>query len=200
MVILDQKNKMYGENTNILYLSFYDIDYLVNKYGIDVLKDKLPDSYIEGFLNVLDLVKDEEELSCEYYEIAPLVISYDETELLDIIINEIKEGNMYTKSQIHDLANENLDKKIFEIKNRELTVENLYKLRTYTLIEYVETARKKARLSDHLIFDGIEGSMEIRKKNAEIAYDNYALILKSVGLNDFITESTYFEEYIPLKR
>lgn len=204
MVILDEKNKTYGLDTNLLYLSFYDIDYLVNKYGVELLKGKLPESYIEGFLNILDLVKNEEELSCEYYAIAPLAITYDEIDLLDIISREISEGNMFTKSQLCDLAKENLNIKIFEIKNKakenNLTAEELYKLRTYSLIEFVETARKKAKLSDYLIFNGIDVSMEIRKKNAEIDYDNYTSILNAVGLNENISESNYFEKYIPLMR
>jgi len=205
MVILDTLGKINKENKNILYLNTMDIDYIVSKYGLDLLKEMLPAEYIEGIEISLNFVQNKEKDSYDYCARNAFdIVNLNDDKLLEILSSEITNGNILTKSQFMNCINEDLKVIIEQItqleKEDNLSLEELYKLRTYRMAYYVKVSLSYAGLTNYEVFNGNEYSFELRSKVDEKVKKICEERLNAVGLSDEIIESDYFNEFIPLNR
>lgn len=199
MVIYDTKNNFNGKIKGMLYLSAYDVDYLLTKYGAE-LKKKLPEDYTNIFDKEISKREKEDRLSVQWYAMLSLGIETDkDEELLKVIAQEISEGNMLTRKQLQSLSEAELDKKIkeFHLTNGEysdyspnLSPQEIYKIRSYylskTILDSMDDANKKI---DSLNNDPDAYYKE--KYKQEIAL--YLEELKHLGADGDIVDSDYFE-------
>ena len=188
MVIFDNSNTYNGQVKGLLYLNFMDVDYLLTKYGEDELKKKLPHDYVDHFLAEQSRRNGLDKLDVQYYPILYVAIQTDEDEeLLRLIKEEVKEGNLYTKSYLTGITVDTLDNEIRRLlaKKDKLNNEELYALRSYMLSKYVNDNIDKAN----------EYTKEDQECGAFVHYYEFNQItedLKKVGASSEIKESDYF--------
>lgn len=191
MVIFDNTNNFNNTIKGILYINMMDVDYLMNKYQSALLNSMVLSDYIEVFNQELDQIKNQNKLSEQYYSILSLGIETDEDEqLLKIIKREVEQGNLFTKSLLKSINNDNLKLLIKLLKNniKQLGNEGLYKLRSYMMAEY--------------IFDIIEISNIYLEKSYDHdispgtlkLYKNIVSNLEFMGFSSEIVESDYFND------
>lgn len=188
MVIFDNSNTYNGQVKGLLYFNFMDVDYLLTKYGEDELKKRLPHDYVDHFLAEQSRRNGLDKLDVQYYPILYVAIQTDEDEeLLRLIKEEVKEGNLYTKSYLTGITVDTLDNEIRRLlaKKDKLNNEELYALRSYMLSKYVN--------------DNIDKANEYTKESQEcgwfVHYYEFNQItedLKKVGASSEIKESDYF--------
>ena len=180
------------ENTNksfkgMLYISLMDVDYLVDKYGIDNLKMDVPNDYVEYMEEELERIKNNEPFDIAYYGALQMGIQTEEDEkLLEILKKEVQEGNLFSKKQLTKLKKEELDLLINELfRHSELSNEELYKLRSYQMVEYIIDKIKEAK--DIEISGYEEGNFNYNK------YKTITNNLHAIGLASNVKESNYFD-------
>lgn len=189
MVIFDNINNFNNQIKGMLYISIMDVDYLIQKYQPSVLKSIIPTDYVEAFEEELEQIKNEHKLSKNYYSILSLAIETDkDEELLKLIKSEIEQGNLFTKNNLQYINREDLEDLIKPLKSNvtKLGNEELYKLRSYMMSEYIldtiEMANRYVKkLYDHTALSGTLDSYKKMVSNLEI-----------MGLSSEITESDYF--------
>ncbi len=188
MVIFDNSNTYNGQIKGLLYLNFMDVDYLLTKYGEDELKKRLPHDYVDHFLAEQTRRDGLDKLDVQYYPILYVAIQTDEDEeLLRLIKEEVKEGNLYTKSYLTGITVDTLDNEIRRLlaKKDKLNNEELYVLRSYMLSKYVNDNIDKAN----------EYTKEAQECGGFVHYYEFNQItedLKKVGASSEIKESDYF--------
>jgi hypothetical protein len=188
MVIFDNSNTYNGQVKGLLYLNFMDVDYLLTKYGEDELKKRLPHDYVDHFLIEQSRRDGLDKLDVQYYPILYVAIQTDEDEeLLRLIKEEVKEGNLYTKSYLTGITVDTLDNEIRRLhaKKDKLNNEELYALRSYMLSKYVNDNIDKAN----------EYTKEAQECGGFVHYYEFNQItedLKKVGASSEIKESDYF--------
>ena len=188
MVIFDNSNTYNGQIKGLLYLNFMDVDYLLTKYGEDELKKRLPHDYVDHFLAEQTRRNGLDKLDIQYYPILYVAIQTDEDEeLLHLIKEEVKEGNLFTKSHLTGITVDTLDNEIRRLlaKKDKLNNEELYALRSYMLSKYVNDNIDKAN----------EYTKECQECGAVVHYREFKQItddLKKVGASSEIKESDYF--------
>lgn len=189
MVIFDTTNNFNNQIKGMLHISVMDVDYLMQKYQTPLLKSMIPLDYVETFEDELEQRKNENRLSEQYYSILSLGIETDEDEeLLKIIKNEVEQGNIFTKSNLQSVNREDLEELIKSLKSNfvQLGNEELYKLRSYMMAEYIfdviEVANRYVKkLYDHTALPGTLDSYKKMVSNLEF-----------MGLSSEIIESDYF--------
>jgi len=188
MVIFDNTTNFNNRIKGMLYISIMDIDYLMTKYE-SLLKSTIPSDYFEAFLKELEQRKNEDKLSEQYYSILRLGIETDEDEeLLKIIKEEVQKQNLFTKSNLDSINREDLENLIKPLKNNveNLNNEELYKLRSYMMSEYIfdlldQLNIYNMRLYSHAVILGTSES-----------YKDVISNLENIGLSSNIVESDYF--------
>ena len=187
MVIYDTKNNYEGRIRGMLYLSLMDVDYLLKKYGEEELKKRLPNDYVDHFINELALRNGYDIISVQYYPVLNVGIETEaDEELLKLIKEEVKQGNLYTKSTLVSIPKEELTLGINALKPKTslLNNEELYKLRSYMLSVYAQEMIDKANSKVQIGYEtGYYSGEEFR----QIVHD-----LKAIGASSEIEESDYF--------
>lgn len=187
MVIYDTKNNYEGRIRGMLYLSLMDVDYLLKKYGEEELKKRLPNDYVDHFINELALRNGYDIISVQYYPVLNVGIETEaDEELLKLIKEEVKQGNLYTKSTLVSIPKEELTLGINALKPKTslLNNEELYKLRSYMLSVYAQAMIDKANSKVQIGYEtGYYSGEEFR----QIVHD-----LKAIGASSEIEESDYF--------
>ncbi len=189
MVIFDTTNNFNNQIKGMLYISIMDVDYLMQKYQASVLKSMIPSDYVEAFEDELEQRKNEYSLSVQYYSVLRLGIeSTEDEELLRLIKNEIEQRNLFTRSHLQSISREDLKELIrtLRINLAQLSNEELYKLRSYMMSEYIygaiELANKYVKkLYGHSVLPGTLDS-----------YQNIISNLEFMGASSEIIESDYF--------
>ena len=187
MVIYDTKNNYEGRIRGMLYLSLMDVDYLLKKYGEEELKKRLPNDYVDHFINELALRNGYDIISVQYYPVLNVGIETEaDEELLKLIKEEVKQGNLYTKNTLVNIPKEELTLGINALKPKTslLNNEELYKLRSYMLSVYAQEMIDKANSKVQIGYEtGYYSGEEFR----QIVHD-----LKAIGASSEIEESDYF--------
>lgn len=188
MVIFDTKNKT--KNTlGTLYLSVSDIDYLIKKYGKSILPKKI-EKIIKEYFNDEDYYSNDPcDCSYAFYAIVPINITNKEVEFLKIIKEEIKKGNIFTRKLLTTIPEKIIDSRLDELaiikKKRELSNEELYMLRSFTLASLIAEVKNDILT----ILDGWDKD----KLYDVCAYKECIDDLKQVGIDSKIYESDYFK-------
>ena len=197
MVIFDTTNNYNNQIKGMLHMSIMDVDYLMQKYQAPFLKSMTSVDYVKIFEDELKQRKNEDKLSEQYYSILSLGIETDkDEELLKIIKNEVEQGNLFTKSTLQAINHHDLKNSIKSLTDNadRLDNENLYKLRSYMMVECICDAIEKAktyeeRLYNHTATPGVLSS-----------YENIVSNLEAMGLSSKITESDYFTNAKTLRK
>ena len=193
MVIFDTTNNFDGRIKGMLYMSIMDVDYLVQKYQIPFLKSRIPLDYVEAFEDELEQRKNEYSLSVQYYSALRLGIeSAEDEELLSIIKNEVEQGNLFTRSHLQSISRADLKVLILSLLNRfsELSNEELYQLRSYSMSEYIFGAIEVANMYVKQLYEQLYKSSDRREAINE--YQNIISNLEAMGASSEIIESDYF--------
>lgn len=190
MVIFDTTNNFNNQIKGMLHISIMDVDYLMQKYQTSVLKSIISSDYLEVFENELEQRKNESRLSEQYYSILSLGIETDEDEeLLKIIKNEVEQGNLFTKSNLQSINREHLEEMIKSLKSNfvQLSNEELYKLRSYMMVEYIFDIIKVSNIYVEKLYDhtALPGTLD--------SYKKIVSNLEFMGLSSEIIESDYFD-------
>lgn len=191
MVIFDSTNNYDNQIKGMLYLNMMDVDYLMSKYSSETLKAMIPLDYVETFESELKQRLKEDKLSIQYYSILTLGIETEEDEeLLRIIKNEVAEGNLFTKKALQSIKREELSDLVSPLEDGVdlLTFVELYKLRSYHMVEFIldsidKSDRALERLYNH---SNMPGLLDF--------YRSINVNLEAIGLSSKIVESDYFEK------
>ena len=187
MIFYDTDNYKNTKAKGMLYISLMDVDYLIEKYGLDDLKKDIPNDYIDYMDEELKKISDRDLLDISYYGALQMGIETEKDEnLLELIRKEVQNGNLFPKKQLKKLSKDELETLIQElIKQDELTDEDLYKLRSYQMAVYI--IDQITRANDMQISGYTEGGFDVKK------YKTIISNLDAIGLNSNIKESTYFD-------
>lgn len=187
MIFYDTDNYKNTKAKGMLYISLMDVDYLIEKYGLDDLKKDIPNDYIDYMDEELKKISDRDLLDISYYGALQMGIETEKDEnLLELIRKEVQNGNLFPKKQLKKLSKDELETLIQElIKQDELTDEDLYKLRSYQMAVYI--IDQITRAHDMQISGYTEGGFDVKK------YKTIISNLDAIGLNSNIKESTYFD-------
>ena len=224
MVIYDTENNYNGKILGTLYLSVADAEYLEKKYTTKELYNLISYDYAETIHEEADLASMEGPLSVQYYAAITLGIENERDErLIKILREEILEGNLFTKSSLegitesvaNDLITELLkDKEVsfksqikegltrvtYQLKTYDLTLEELYKLRSYEMVKYILRSIDEANRQRSIMNESI-GNYDFNDEKAyHRANDKLLQIirnLENLGLSGDIKESTYFKADTP---
>lgn len=189
MVIFDSTNNFNNQIKGMLHISIMDIDYLMSKYS-QTLKTRIPADYVCAFENELERRKNEDKLSEQYYSVLKLGIETDsDEELLKIIKSEIKQGNLFTKNNLQSIKREDLEDLISQLKNKngQLSDEELYKLRSYMMVDFIFNAIETSNRCIEHLYEAPASLYTARE------YKNNMSDLEAIGLSSNIVESDYFE-------
>lgn len=200
MVIYDTKDNYDGTIKGRLYMSMIDVDYLVKKYGSSELRGMIPEDYVEAFENELKKRERERIFSPQYYAMLPIGIETEEDErLLSLLSQEVEMGNIFAKSQLSSLTIEQLASEIKELNGvklnpREASLEDIYKLRSFMMAEFIITSIQGFNRSVDKAYLGIN----IRNSQRDII--NNSNNFKALGITSDITESEYFDKAIMMAK
>ena len=195
MVIYDTKNNNNGQARGTLYISAYDVDYLVAKYEI-YLKNSIPLNYANCFEEEINKRKKEDVLSVQWYAILQLGIESDEDEeLLKIISQEVSEGNMVTRKQLQELSEEELDERIAKYPRvhkdiESLPIQDIYRLRSYRLAKFIISGIADANKLVDRLYNDPSPSRKVRDERELLKYSEN---LVNVGASADIKDSDYFQ-------
>ena len=67
MIFYDTDNYKNTKAKGMLYISLMDVDYLIEKYGLDDLKKDIPNDYIDYMDEELKKISDRDLLDISYY-------------------------------------------------------------------------------------------------------------------------------------
>ena len=192
MVVFDNTNNFNNRIKGILYISMMDIDFLMQKYSNEELKNVIPLDYLESFEKNLKKLENEPNLSIQYYSVLPLGIETEkDEELLKIIKSEVEQGNLFTKKELKEFKLDELKVLIENLMEEDLiSIKELYKLRSYMMADFIiEEIGKANKLIESLFLTNTHES-------AKEIYLN----LKHMGLSSEIVESDYFLENKVMKK
>ena len=199
MVIYDTKNNNGGLAKGQLHLNVIDIDYIVSKYGIDELSKLIPQDYVDSFQEELNKIKNEHNLSHQYYLSTYFRIDTKHDEkLLYIIQSEIDAGVIFTKKELSEIKEGDLDSKISEIltlsyNSEDLKPDQLYKLRSYKMAQFVFDDFNSCKKLEEI---SLRDESSVRREEAKTGYFASRNNLIYMGLSEDIYESNYFESKI----
>lgn len=197
MIIFDTRNNYDGKIKGMLYISLMDADYLVSTYGLDKLKDMIPLDYAEHFASELEKYKKERTLSSQYYAVMGLGIeSEDDERLLDLLRQEVEMGNLFTKSQLSSITEDEIDILLAEARKNYIKDEprSLYKLRSYMMSQYIMFSIGEYNKSVEGAYEGVN----------VVSNQDYIMKMsnnwESMGISSDIEESDYFKDAIELAK
>ena len=185
MVIFDTENKRKSD-IGLLYLNLLDLDYLSGKFKLEKIMSFIPKEKRDIILNKLMRAAGDE-WSEEFSSLVCIPIRDKQIELLDIIKKEIQKGNLFTREQLTNLSEKDIDDGLNDAqKDYPMSVNKLYKLRSYILASQILEDKKRVCL----VLD---------KWDKDNLYDvyTYKMILDRlsfIGVTHKIHESDYFKE------
>lgn len=200
MVIYDTKNNYDGMIKGRLYISMLDVDYLVKKYGTSTLREMIPEDYVDAFEKELKARERERILSPQYYAILPIGIENEDDErLLSLLSQEVEMGNMLTKSQLSSLTLEELEEKMeslesVKLRPKDASIEDLYKLRSYQMSEFIMTSIQSFNNSVRRAYLGVG------IQNSERDIINRSKDFEAMGITSDIEESDYFDKAVMMAK
>lgn len=200
MVIYDKNNNNGGLSKGTLYLSIMDIDYIVLKYGISYLFEQLPEDYVECFINELKSREKEDKLSIQYYPTLQLGIETEEdTRLLEIISEEVKNGNLCTKKELQSLSLEELEKRLSDMEYvkqniNSATLEEIYRYRSYEMSKFIINCINDSNLLVSKMYEAQANGNVRHHNNLYKEYCANVENLQFIGVSSDIQESDYFEK------
>ncbi len=192
-MIIYNKNAQKGT----LYLSFLEVEYLINKYKWPVLELIYSKEYIDQFESIWQSQKDKSSLLEKYLTHFEFTVDLTkEEDTLHILAAEISEGNLCTQNQFKEILKEDL-KTI--LNNMTIISDNLdiaspieiYKLRLYQCAFKIQQviqnlAINKSDLERETLIDRFEKSIlqdELKKFNLSEDYQdsNYFLLQEQMA-------------------
>lgn len=219
MIIFDTKNNYEGRIKGTLHFSVMDADYILKKYTPEYLYNNISYDYTETIIEECEYI--DSPVDQQYFSIITLGVETPRDEaLLNIIKEEYDKGNLFTKSDIENITaseaedlitqllegkevpmnaptNENLSRVYYKYSYYDLTLEELYQLRTYEMIKYtlkqIDEANHQKALADEQINPyGINDMKQYERATDKLRYIRRNL--ENMGLSDEITESDYFKK------
>ena len=200
MIIYDTKQNYNNQIKGMLYLSMIDVDYLVSKYSSEDLRKFISQDYLEVFLDELYLISHLKKLSPQYYSVLTLeVVTIEDENLLYILKEEVKNGNMFTRKQLMEISQEEIEKKLKKFNLNDLdnmSLEEIYKLRSYRMSKYIYENIAKVNKCEEIMRKEETGYGVRKVYRYKLAESDYRTIRKNMellGVASDIYESDYFE-------
>ena len=164
MIIFNESD----DNVGYLRLNYFDMDYLVQKYGIDGLKIILTPNQIEFFVESLKQFQEISLLSPYWFYMNGLMITNKQEEkLLDLLSSEAKAGKIVISNNLVCMNNYEIEEKIDELsffcRHPEMaTIEELYLLRSYLMYDYVYENIDISEMIENTPLEEYDNAMEAR--------------------------------------
>lgn len=194
MVIYDQTKTMDDLYKGKLYLNVFDIDYLFSMYQEDYLSSIISADLIKSLKAELETKKTDSPLSPSYFQTFSFYIqNANDEELLHLLAKEIKKGNLFTRSDLKKMKEQELtdtledfDLSLQGLKN--LTILELYRVRSFKMLLYmmerIKTMNREVIDPTNHIY---KGSIRQTKKKIEE-------FVEEIGFSSSIIESSYFTQ------